>query len=95
MDTQNSGILSPTDSLAQCPRQNLVVGAKQIRKALLKNQGIRVFLARNADPLITQPLADLCLEKQVEIIWVPTMAELGRFCRIEVGAAAAAHITGF
>ena len=49
-----------------------------------------VYLAENADPALTQPLAELCGEYQIQITWVADMADLGRACGIEVGAAAAA-----
>ena len=70
----------------------MIVGAKQLRKALTRNLARSVFLAENADPAITEPLAELCRIKQIPITWVPTMADLGRACGIEVGAAAAAAV---
>lgn len=72
-----------------------VVGAKQIRKALNAGIASRVFLARNADPALTEPLAALCQKKQVELIWVRSMTDLGSACGIEVGAAAAAIVASF
>ena len=73
--------------LKQC---KIVVGSKQLRKALEKGCAERVFLAENADPAITEPLEAMCLELHIQITWIRTMAELGRACGIEVGAAAAA-----
>ncbi|MCI7020097.1 MAG: ribosomal L7Ae/L30e/S12e/Gadd45 family protein, partial [Clostridiales bacterium] len=49
-----------------------------------------VYLAKNADPALTQPLADLCADNQIQITWVSSMEALGSACGIEVGAAAAA-----
>ena len=68
------------------------VGSKELKKALLKGTALAVFLARDADPFVTEPLADLCAAQDVPCTWVPTMAELGEVCGIEVGAAAAAAV---
>ena len=69
---------------------HVVVGSKQLKKAL--NQGVaqRVYLALNADPAVTEPLMVLCEVNNVSYAWVPSMQDLGRACGIEVGAAAAA-----
>ena len=74
------------------PGEKLVVGAKQLRKALLGGRAHRVYLAKNADPAITEPLALLCQQHSVPLAWVPTMVELGKYCGIEVGATAAAAL---
>nr|MBQ8243887.1 ribosomal L7Ae/L30e/S12e/Gadd45 family protein [Oscillospiraceae bacterium] len=71
----------------------VVVGTKQLRKAVKNNRARYVFLAENADPAVTDPLADLCRENHIQITWVRSMAELGRACGIEVGAAAAAVLS--
>ena len=71
-------------------QRKVVVGSKQLRKALERGTAECVFLAENADPAVTEPLEDLCSELHIQITWVRTMAELGRECGIEVGAAAAA-----
>ena len=68
----------------------MVVGAKQLKKAVKAGHVRFVYLAENADPAVTEPLEALCADNQIQITWVPTMAELGRACGIEVGAAAAA-----
>ena len=69
---------------------NLVVGAKQLKKAVKNGRAKYVYLAENADPAVTEPLAQLCGEFHIPITWVASMADLGRACGIEVGAAAAA-----
>ena len=73
-------------------KRNVVVGAKQLKKAVLAGRARYVFLAENADPAVTQPLEQLCAANHIQITWVPSMAELGRVCGIEVGAAAAAVV---
>ena len=72
--------------------EKIVVGTKQLKKALLNGRAKYVFLAENADPAVTDPIEEMCREKDIHITWVPSMSELGRACGIEVGAAAAAVI---
>lgn len=67
----------------------LLVGAKQLRKGLLAGEVRAVYLAENADPNVTEPIAELCEKVHIQPVWVRTKAELGRACGIEVGAAAA------
>ena len=66
-----------------------VVGIKQLRKSMNDGQILRAFVAENADPRLTEPLMQDCERLGVELILVPTMAELGKACGISVGAAAA------
>ena len=73
---------------------NLVVGAKQLKKTVRAGRVKYVYLADNADPAVTEPLACLCGEHHIPITWVASMADLGRACGIEVGAAAAAVLNG-
>ena len=72
--------------------RTLVVGAKQLKKAVKAGRAKYVFLAENADPAVTQPLKALCAANHIQITWVHSMTELGRSCGIEVGAAAAAVV---
>ena len=77
---------------ANLSEMNLVVGAKQLKKAVKAGRVRYVFLAENADPAITEPIEEMCGKSNIQITWVRTMAELGRACGIEVGAAAAAVV---
>ena len=72
--------------------KQVVVGAKQLKKAVMAGRARYVFLAENADPAITEPIAEMCSQKNIQITWVRSMAEIGRACGIEVGAAAAAVV---
>lgn len=72
--------------------RRVVVGAKQLKKAILNGTAQEVFLAANADPAITGALEELCSQRGIPYSWVRSMSELGRACRIEVGAAAAAVV---
>lgn len=66
-----------------------VVGVKQLRKALANGLVSTVFLAKNADPSLTEPLAVLCQAAGLPVEWIDTMQELGIACGIAVGATAA------
>jgi large subunit ribosomal protein L7A len=90
MDTKIDLKIVECGNMAENQPDKLVVGAKQIRKALKKGDISSVFLAQNADPAITEPLEVLCREHKIPVTWVRSMKELGSACGIEVGAAAAA-----
>ena len=92
MDTKFDSKIPKCGDLPDMSRFRLVVGSKQLRKAVNAGRARCVFLAENADPAITEYLEMLCAEKQVPITWVPSMADLGRACGIDVGAAAAAAV---
>ncbi len=92
MDINNYSRIPKCGSCPDLTGFKVVVGAKQLKKSLQKGNARHVFLAKNADPAITESLEDLCRQYTTEVSWVATMAELGRACGIEVGAAAAAVI---
>ena len=93
MDTQNELKIPECGPAPDLRGSHVVVGSKQLRKALNKGLAQRVYLARNADPAVTEPLMALCEVKNVSYTWVCTMQDLGRACGIEVGAAAAAVLS--
>ena len=67
-----------------------VAGVKQVRRALEDGRAVRLFLAKDADPQITGPLAEQAGARNVEVCWADSMKALGRACGIAVGAAVAA-----
>lgn len=69
-----------------------VIGTKQVNKAIAKGQVDKVYLARDAEPHITEPIRELCRQKDIPVIMVDTMESLGKACGIEVGAAAVALV---
>ena len=92
MDTLiKRGFLGP-DSLRNLSDHQLLVGTKQLKKALNRGGVSHVLLARDADPRLTEELERLCVEKNVSCHWVGKMSDLGSACGIEVGAAAAALV---
>ena len=76
--------------LTELTAKDKVVGLKQTRRALAAGQATRVFLARDADPRITEPLEAICGLAGVPVEDGHTMAELGSACGIAVGTAACA-----
>lgn len=67
-----------------------VVGVKQTRKAIREGRAALVFLARDADPALTEPLVGACTANGIALDTSDTMAELGKACGIAVGASVAA-----
>ena len=78
--------------LTQLEQGNKVAGVKQTRRALQEGRAKLLFLARDADPALTQPMALLAQEAGVPVEWAGSMRELGRACGIAVGAAVAAAL---
>ena len=70
--------------------QEKVVGVKQSRKAIREGRVKRVYLACDADPAITTPVAEACQAAGIPAEESYTMAQLGTACRITVGASVVA-----
>jgi len=68
---------------------NKVVGAKQVRRALRDGRAARLYMALDADPRLLQPLVQEAVNRQVPVVQVVSMKELGAACGIAVGAAVA------
>ena len=92
MDTKNFEQMKGQNVLAEVSRRKMVVGAKQLKKALTGGRATWVVLAENADPAITEPLEQMCRQYHISCAWVPNMLDLGKACGIEVGTAAAAAV---
>ena len=67
-----------------------VIGVKQSRKAIRDGRAKRVFLACDADPAITDPVAENCQALGIPVDDADTMAQLGHACRITGGASVVA-----
>ena len=92
MDTMNDCMIPEFGNLAELAGKKIVVGAKQLRKALSTGRAKAVWLAVNADPAMTLPLEELCKTNGIPCAWVCSMQDLGKACGIDVGAAAAAAV---
>lgn len=80
----------PLESLSKARKK--VVGSKQTMKWLARNQVGTVYLAKNAERQVIDPIIKVCTEKSVPIIYADSMLALGKACGIDVGCAAAAII---
>lgn len=73
--------------------QKKVIGVKQSRKAIREGRAKRVYLACDADPAITDPVAESCAAAGISTEDSYTMAQLGHACSITVGASVVAILT--
>ena len=78
--------------ITELASQEKVIGVKQSRRAIREGRAKRVYLAIDADPAITDPVADSCQEAGIPVETGHTMAQLGQACRITVGASVVAVI---
>ena len=92
MDTKKDDSIIKCDTMAEIRRDNVVVGIKQLKKALRAGRVQSAYFALDADPAVIESVAELCNSSAVPVIWVKTMAQLGKACGIDVGAAAAATV---
>ena len=69
-----------------------VSGLKQTVRAVKREEAKRVYIARDADPMMLESLCALCKERGVPVGEGHTMRELGMVSGIAVGAAAIALI---
>lgn len=77
-------------SLDTLKNEKKTIGVKQVTKAVEKDLAIAIYIAQDAEERLVEQLWTLCSEKNVPVDKSPTMAELGKACSIEVGAAAVA-----
>ena len=66
-----------------------VVGVKQTAKALKNNLGCKLYVAKDADSKLLEPILKLAADRSLEVIEIDTMKELGVLCGIDVSAATA------
>ncbi len=66
------------------------VGSNQTVKAIQKGRALVVFVAKDADRRVTDPVVRAAQEKGLPVVQEHTGKELGRACGIAVSAAAAA-----
>ena len=80
--------------ITELASQDKVIGVKQSRKMIREGRACRVYLACDADPAITEPVAEGCAEAGIPVETGHTMAQLGKACRISVGASVVAVLKG-
>ena len=69
-----------------------VAGVKQSRRAIREGRARRAYLASDADPALTGPIAAECAAAGIPVDTEWTMAQLGRACGIAVGASVAVEL---
>ena len=72
--------------------KNKKIGIKQSTRALMSDLVEKVFIAEDADQHVIRRIMNLAEEKNVEIVMVSSMHEMGLACKIDVGAAVAVII---
>lgn len=72
--------------------ENKTIGTKQTMKAVQLSVAEIVFVAEDAQQHVLEPLLALCREKNIRVVCVKSMDELGNACGIDVGAASASII---
>ena len=78
--------------ISELASQEKVIGVKQSRKAIREGRAKRVYLACDADPAITEPVAASCAEA-IPVETDYTLSQLGQACRISVGASVVAVLS--
>lgn len=72
--------------------ENKVVGLKQLLRSLIADEISAVYIADDADEELKERIMQAIGGKDVHIVYVESMNELGSECRIDVGAACAGII---
>ncbi len=67
-----------------------VVGMKEVKRQLFEDNIELVFLAKDADEKVVLDIIEDCEEKNIDIVYVDSMKDLGLACGIDVNAATAA-----
>ena len=71
-------------------KENIVIGYKQVLKALKNGICEKVFIAEDCSAAMSDAI--LVLAGNTDIVRIPTMCELGKNCGIDVSASCAAII---
>ena len=69
-----------------------VVGTKQVLKSLKNKDGKVLYVAKDADLNLVEPLKELANNCGIKIIEVDNMKTLGRMCSVDVKSAAALEL---
>ena len=65
-----------------------VIGIKQCTKLLKSDEGKVLYVAKDANAQLISPIIQLAKEKNIEIVEVSTMKELGKIGGIDVNSSA-------
>ena len=73
--------------VAEIDRERLIVGTKQILRAIEEDAVETVIVAKDADHFIKDTILSALNDRNVELVYAPSKAELGTLCGIKVCAA--------
>lgn len=76
--------------LTKLNTNNKVVGVKQVKRAIMSSNAEIVYVADDAESKVTDEIIKLCNDKQIQIVHVNNMKNLGDACGIGINAAVAA-----
>ena len=66
-----------------------IVGTKQTLRAIKEGAVDTVYVAQDADKHVISSVVEVAKERNLDIVYVETMLELGNLCGIDVKAATA------
>ena len=69
--------------------KNLTVGLRQSVKQIERDNVSEAIVAKDTDSYILNPFLELCKEKGIAVKYAESKKELGKMCRLDVGAAIA------
>lgn len=72
------------------PHGKKTVGIRETSKAVEKNKVSRVYVAKDAQRHVVSSLLEACCAKNIEVVEVDSMEELGKACSVSVPASVAA-----
>ena len=73
--------------LSELKTKSKVIGVKQSLKAVKAGEARCVYFAEDADPMLLEPIRELCGAAEIDVVAAESMAVLGQACGIDVGAA--------
>lgn len=74
--------------IAHLKSMNKTIGAKQTLKNIARGTVKYVFVGRDSDERVVEPIRTACAEQGIPVNDKHTMDDLGRACRIKVRATA-------
>ena len=65
-----------------------VIGIKQASKAIRNGKGTVLYVAKDAEIKLINPLLELAFKNEIKVIEIDTMRNLGKMCGIDVQSSA-------
>ena len=75
--------------ISESEKARLMIGFKQVKRALSEGKAEKVFLSEDCETKISAPIEELAKENSVQLLYIATMKELGALCGINVKASCA------